>query len=159
MSAIASFVQLPTSALGGLRTSAVPKKTFFGSTQDKYEDYLRQHGRSVAEYPWSGYVLATLLVFLQQRGIDLMHSEYDDLATFLTNSRRATHFIFTHAHRLAYLDQLTNSFSEVELRDYYNQFNGVAELDAGKPMRDGVATIRDSLASIDKDSVVLFGIR
>ncbi|SRR6266542_3282612 len=159
MSAIASFIQLPTSALGGLRSAAVPKKTFFGSTLDKYDQYLQQNGRPVAEYPWSGYVLATLLVFLQQRGIDLMHSEQDDLATFITNARRATHFIFTDAHRLGYLDELSNSFSEAELRDYYNQFNGTAEPDAGKPMLDGVTAIHDSLASIDKDSVVLFSIR
>src|SRR6266498_958778 len=106
MSAIASFIQLPTSALGGLRSAAVPKSTPRASTLDKYDQYLQQNGRPVAEYPWSGYVLATLLVFLQQRGIDLMHSEQDDLATFITNARRATHFIFTDAHRL---DISTNS--------------------------------------------------
>lgn len=158
MSAIGSFIQLPTNALSGLKSAAVPKKTFLGSTQDKYDQYLQQNGRSIAEYPWSGYVLATLLTYLQQRGIDLMQSEHDELATFLTDTRRATHFVFTEAHKSAYLDQLSKPFSEEELRDYYNEFNGAAEPEAGKPMLDGIAAFRDSLASVDKGSVILFAI-
>ena len=159
MSAIASFIQLPSNALVGLRAAAVPKKTFFGSVRDKYDEYLRQNGRPVAEYPWSGYVLATLLPYLKGRGIGLMDSEHDELATFLTNARGATHFIFTHDQKLAYLDKLSEPFSEDELRDYYNDFNGAAEAEAGKPMLDGITAFRDSLAAIDKDSVVLFSIR
>jgi hypothetical protein len=159
MSAIASFTQLPTSALAGLRTAAVPKKTFFGSTKDGYDRYLAQNGRPVADYPWSGYVLATLLTYLEERGIDLMHSEHDELSTFLTTTRHATHFVFTDTHRSAYLDQLSKSFSEEELRDYFNEFNASDEPDAGKPMLDGIAAFRDSVASVDKDSVVLFAIR
>jgi hypothetical protein len=37
MSAIASFIQLPMNALVGLKSAAVSKKTFVGSTQDKYD--------------------------------------------------------------------------------------------------------------------------
>jgi hypothetical protein len=49
---------------------------------------------AVAEYRWSGYVLATLLPYLEEKHqIDLMKSE--ELAAFLTNTTRATHFIFT----------------------------------------------------------------
>ena len=51
-------------------------------------------GAAVAEYRWSGYVLATLLPYLEEKHqIDLMKSE--ELAAFLTNTTRATHFIFT----------------------------------------------------------------
>jgi hypothetical protein len=158
MSAIASFIQLPTSALAGLRTVAVPKKTFFGSTRDKYGEYLQQNGRPVAEYPWSGYVLATLLTYLDARGIGLMNSEHGELSTFLTNARGATHFVFTHDQKLAYLDKLSGPFSQDELRDYYNEFNDAAEADSGKPMLDGITAFRDTLAAIEKDSVVLFSI-
>src|SRR5215510_2482562 len=158
MSAIASFIQLPSSALVGLRTAAVPKKTFFGSTRDKYDEYLQENGQPVAEYPWSGYVLATLLMYLDGRGIGLMDSEHDELSAFLTKTRDATHFVFTHDQKLAYLDKLSGPFSEDELRDYYNEFNGAAEPDAGKPMLDGITAFRESLAAIEKDSVVLFSI-
>jgi hypothetical protein len=63
-----------------------------------------------------------------------------------------------HSCQLAYLDKLSEPFSEDELRDYYNEFNGVAETDAGKPMLDGITAFHDSLAAIEKDSVVLFSI-
>ena len=66
MSAIASFIKLPKSALEGLRNAAT------GGTDS---DYLRSNGREVAE--WSGYVLATLLPYPQEKHlIDLMKSEY-----------------------------------------------------------------------------------
>ena len=85
MSAIASFTNLPKSALEGLRKAAA------GGTD---YDYLSTNGRAVAEYRWSGYVLATLLPYLEEKHqSDLMKSE--ELAAFLTNTTRATHFIFT----------------------------------------------------------------
>src|SRR3979411_1517208 len=98
MSAIASFIKLPKSALEGLR-KAVASGTDY--------DYLRANGREVAEYQWSGYVLATLLPYLQQKHqVDLMKSEYDELAAFLTNTTSATHFIFTPSQRTAFLNRL-----------------------------------------------------
>jgi hypothetical protein len=98
MSAIASFIKLPKTALDGLREAAVPRKRLFGGQRDSYTDYFRQHGQEVADYKWSGYVLATLLVCLQkEHQIDLMKSEFDELATFLSKSRGATSFIFTDA--------------------------------------------------------------
>jgi hypothetical protein len=159
MSAIASFIKLPKTALDGLRDAAIPKKRLFGSPHDTYHDYLRQHGQEVADYKWSGYVLATLLVCLQeQHQIDLMHSEYDQLSTFLTKSRGNTHFIFTDSHKQAYLPKLDGGFSEQSLCDYYNKFNGSAETEAGKPMLDGVCAFRQSVSTLDEGSVVVFGI-
>ncbi len=85
MSAIASFTKLPKSALEGLRKAAT------GGTD---YDYLSTNGRAVAEYRWSGYVLATLLPYLEEKHqIDPMKS--DELAAFLINTTGATHFIFT----------------------------------------------------------------
>ncbi len=158
MSAIASFIKLPKTALDGLRDAAIPKKRLFGSPHDTYHDYLRQHGQEVADYKWSGYVLATLLVCLQEQQIDLMHSEYDRLSTFLTKSRGTTHFIFTDAHKRAYLPKLDGEFSEQSLCDYYNEFHGSAETEAGKPMLDGVYAFRQSVSTLDEGSVVVFGI-
>lgn len=159
MSAIASFIKLPKTALDGLREAAIPKKRFFGSPRDTYPDYLQRHGQQAADYKWSGYILATLIVCLQkQHQIDLMKSEFDDLSTFLSTSRGATCFIFTDAHKRAFLSKLDGQFSEQALCDYYNQFNGAAETDAGKPMLDGVHAFRRSLSTLDEGSVVVFSI-
>ncbi len=78
MSAIASFIKLPKSALEGLRKA---------STGGTDRNYLSTNGREVAEYRWSGDVLATLLPYLEEKHqIDLMKSEYGELAAFLTNT-------------------------------------------------------------------------
>jgi hypothetical protein len=60
MSVIASFIKIPKSALVGLRSAAVPKKRLFGAARDTYYDFLREHGREVADYHWSDFVLATV---------------------------------------------------------------------------------------------------
>lgn len=159
MSAIASFIKIPKTAIDGLRIATVPKKRLFGAPRDVYHDYLRQHGQKAADYNWSGFLLATLLVYLQkQRQIDLMKSEFDELSTFLTKARGATHFIFTDAHKRSYLAKLDGDFSERALCDFYNQFNGSAETEVGKPMLDGVRAFRDSLTQLDDSSVIVFGI-
>ena len=152
MSAIASFIKLPKSALEGLRDAAA------GGTD---HDYLRVNGRDVAEYRWSGYVLATLLPYLEEKHqIDLMKSEYDELAAFLTNTTGATHFIFTPGQRGAFLNRLQpRSFSEEEMRQYFNEFNATNEQEIGRAMLDGVSALRESLGQIEDTSVVVFSIR
>jgi hypothetical protein len=151
MSAIASFIQLPKSALAGLREAA---------TSGTDHDYLSANGRKVAEYRWSGYVLATLLPYLAHKHqIDLMKSEYDELAGFLTNSTGATHFIFTSGQRATFGGRLEpKSFSEDEMRQYFNEFNATNEKDIGRAMLDGVGAIQKCLSQIDDDSVVIFTI-
>lgn len=158
MSAIASFILMPRSAIDGLRDAATPKKRWFGKPKDMYYDFLAQHGRAVAQYEWSGYILATLLPYLQEQHIDLMHSDFDELSTYLTQKRGATHFIFTDAHKKAFLTKLGGQFSEDALRDYYNEFNETQEPTAGKPMLDGIRAMRQSVIAMDGDSVIVFSI-
>jgi len=151
MSAIASFIKLPKTALEGLRKAAASGTDY---------DYLHANGREVAEYRWSGYVLATLLPYLQEKHqIDLMKAEYDDIATLLTNSTGATHFIFTPSQNTAYLNRLDPTlFSQEEMRDYFNAFNETNEQEIGRAMLDGIAVFRESLRQLDEGSVVVFGI-
>ncbi|MBI5095450.1 MAG: hypothetical protein HZB26_23830 [Candidatus Hydrogenedentes bacterium] len=149
---------MPKTELDGLRDAAIPKKSWFGKRKDTYYEFLTHHGREVAEYEWPGYVLATLLAYLQEeRQIDLMRSEFGDLSAFLTKQRGATHFIFTESHKRAYLAQLAAElFSEAQLRDYYNEFNETDEAEAGKPMLDGIGAIAQSLQSLEDGAVVVF---
>jgi ribonucleotide monophosphatase NagD (HAD superfamily) len=100
-----------------------------------------------------------LLVYLQTEcGVDLMKSEFDELAAFLTNARQATHFIFTNAHKQAYLTKLQGNFSQGVLCAYYNEFNGSAEAEAGKPMPDGIKAFGRSLGELDEETVIIFSI-
>jgi hypothetical protein len=160
MSAIAPFVKLSKTDLDGLRDAATPKKPLFGRPRDLYHDYLRLHGKEVADYRWSGYVLATLLPYLEERHqIRLMTSEYEALADSLTKTRGAAHFIFTNELKTKNLDLLDSlSVSEEQLRDYYNEFNETNEPQIGKPMLDGVKVFRQALSQVDESSVVVFAI-
>ena len=158
MSAIAEFIKLPKSSLDGLSKAAIPKKSFFGRPRDTYYDYLRNNGQQVVDYKWSGYVLGTLLVYLDEKHqIDLMKSEYDGLSSDLTNARKATHFILTNELRSRYLAKLSGlSVSEQELLNYYNNFNGASESEAAKPMLDGIRAFRQALEQVDDSSVIIF---
>ena len=158
MSAIALFFKMPLSAIDGLRKAAIPQKRLFRGTIDLYNDYLRQHGQEVAQYRWSGYVLATLLPYLaEKRRIDLMNSEQGELAEFLCRTRGATHFIFTSAQRKSLLDRLaTDLFSQDEMRGYFNEFNGTNEDEIGSAMLDGVVAFRECLGQLDDESVIVF---
>ena len=148
MSAIASFTKIPKASLDGLRQA---------TAQGGFDKYLEQHGTSVADYEWSGYVLATLLPYLDEQQIQLMKSEYDELASFLSETLQATCFIFTDTHRQAYVDRLApESFSAQTLCDYYNEFNATDEPSAGQPMLDGIRAFRQSLSALDDASVIVF---
>ena len=150
MSAIASFTKLPKSALDDLRQAA---------TQGGFHAFLERHGTPVADYKWSGFILATLLPFLDEQQVQLMKSEHDELSTFLSQTLQAACFIFTDAHRQAYASRLApDAFSEATLRDYYNEFNATDELDVGQPMLDGIRAFGQSLSAVDGDSDIVFHI-
>ena len=147
MSAIAEFIQLPLSALGKLR--------------EDYHNTVNDCGESVVDYDWSGYVIATLLPYLEEKkGIDLTTSTHDDLVSDLCKSWGISAEIFTLAHKDAFLAQLSPvAFSKEELRNYYNEFHGTDEPDeVGQAMLDGIAAIQQSLAALDADSVILLSI-
>jgi hypothetical protein len=148
MSAIASFFRLPLSAIDGLRAAAQGRG---------YYRFLIENGVEVVNFKASGYVFATLLPYLQEREIDLMKSERDELSGYLTQTQGATHFIFTAEHRSKYLESLdAQLYTEAELRDYYNDFNGCSDQQAGIVMLDGIKALQKGLASLSDEQVILF---
>jgi hypothetical protein len=160
VSATANFIKLPKSAIEGLKAIATAKISGTSGNADGYYRYLRQHGREVSDYRWSGLVLATLLGYLQQKkGIDLMKSEYDQIATDLTKARDATHFIFTESHKLRFLNEVNPQlFSEVEMHDFFNEFNETSDQQIGIAMLDGVIALQVALGALDDESVMVFSI-
>jgi hypothetical protein len=156
MSAIVVSFLVPRTALDGLRQAAVPKSSWFSAPKDAYWDYLRANGRPTADYPWSGYVLATMLEWLQEKhGIDLMTSSEDVLANALNTARGATHFVLPVEHR-AHLERLDPSaFSAEEFRSYYNAFHETDEKGLGTSMEDGLDLLRRLLTAVDESSVAL----
>jgi hypothetical protein len=148
VAAVASFILLPRAALSGLRDAAMT---------DTYWDFLARAGKQVADYQWSGYVLATLLCCLKDDyQVDLLTSPDEELSEFLSKARGSTHVVLSPEQRDAYLEKLDPSSLSVEkLRDYYNKFNEVDEPNSGAPMIDGVRAIQQSLTQLDSASVVV----
>src|ERR1700677_3503603 len=158
MSAIASFIKLPISYIPGLQEAAVPSRVL-GVSQDNYHNYLDEQREEVADYSWSGYLLATVLVYLEQHHeIYLMKSEFDELSAFLTSVRGNTTSIFTEAHKRTYLAELNGDFSESELCTFYNEFNDTSETEIGTPLLEGIRALAESLNQLDETSVIVFAI-
>ena len=146
MSAIASFTKLPKSSIDALRTAASP------------QDFTRQHGVDVANYRWSGYVIAAVIPYLAEKhGIDLS-SELTDLGSFLSEKGQSSFFPLTLKDKEMYLHRLEREFPELELRDYYNGFFESDEPDIGAAMKDGILAIKQALGAIDEESFVLLHI-
>ena len=159
MSAIAHFTLLSIDKIDGLREAANPKKRIIGKPVDTYWEYLKNNGKHVCDYQWSGYVLATLLPYLAEKhDVDLMGSEHDDLSGFLSEARSATHFIFTNFHKDNFLNKLEEEYSEAELEDYFNKFNETNEQGVGEAMLDGIKAFQQCLSLINDDLVIIFSI-
>jgi hypothetical protein len=160
LSALASFNKIQYAALDGLKQAAVPKKRFFGAPKDVFFDFLQTNSSEVASYRWSGFVIATLLPYLEEKHqINLMKSDYDEMANYLSDTRAASFFILTETHKQRYLPQLVSDrFSENALRDYFNKFNRSNDTEVGVAMLDGIRAFHESLRQVDRESVIILSI-
>jgi hypothetical protein len=156
MSAIATFTLLPVSSANQLRDAAVPK-ILLGKSEDGFYRFLRETGTPLSDYEWSGYFIATLLPYLEQeRDISFTNSEFDDLETFITNIRGSSSFVLTNFHREQFLEKLDPStFSESELKDYFEKFNETKNPESGRAMLDGIGVIQQNLLKVRADSFIL----
>jgi hypothetical protein len=87
-----------------------------------------------------------------------MKSDFDALSTRLTKERHATHFILTDSHARWIADLDAEKLSDVELRDYYNRFNGSNESGIGRTMLDGIRFMQQVLARIEVESAMILRI-
>ena len=100
-----SFV-ICESALPIVQAAASPRKRILRGTSDEFWDVLGRETITRIEYAWSGYVLATLLPYLDEQGIDLLHSDHDEVASTLSQTREGSVFVLTSDHRERYLARL-----------------------------------------------------
>lgn len=126
---------------------------------DRAADVVAEHGRALATYRGSGYVLTTLLCYLDEtRDIHLMKSELDAITARLVSESGVTQFALTAQHQ-GYRDGLApERFDERELGDYYNELNESNEAGAGRAMADGIDFLRDALGAVNGDTVVILTI-
>jgi hypothetical protein len=160
MSAIADFRLIETSKLNELRDNAeikIEKKFFSKKTIDTYWDYLNSNSKKLKDFGYSGYIFADLLIFLvENKGIDLLKSKYDDIANFIIERRQNSTIILTYDHRQAYLDKLAaDKFTADELIAFNKDFSGTDDLELAKAEIEGIKALRDSLDQLTGDNQVV----
>ena len=127
-----------------------------GASSDEFWDVLGREAIARIEYSWAGDVLATLLPYLDEQGIDLMHSDHDEVASTLSQTREASVLVLTSDHRERYLARLDPvEFDGAVLRRYYEEFNETAAEGVDYAMLDGIAFYRDTLAPLDSAIVAV----
>ena len=158
-SAIGQSFVISESALPLVQAAASPRKRSVRGTSDEFWDVLGRETITRIEYSWSGYVLATLLPYLDEQGIDLLHSEHDEVASTLSQTREGSVFVLTSDHRERYLARLDPSaFDGAVLRRHYEGFNETAAEGVDYAMLDGIAFFRDTLAPLESAIVAVFSI-
>ena len=150
-----SFV-ISESALPIVQATASPRKRILRATSEEFWDVLSRETITRIEYAWSGYVLATLLRYLDEQGIDLMHSDHDEVASTISQTREGSVFVLTSDHRERYLARLDPiAFDGAVLRRYYEEFNETSADGVDYAMLDGIAFLRDTLAPLEAAIVAL----
>lgn len=162
MSAIADFRIIQTDKLDVLKDSAEikVKKGFLKKTvTDNYWNFLESNSSKLKDFEWSGYIFGNLLIYLQEnKQIDLLSSEFDSIANWISEKRSTSVMIFTLNHKKSYLDKLElENFNETELIAFNKEFSEDESPELAKSEMDGIKFIRESLMELknDKEVVIL----
>jgi hypothetical protein len=123
---------------------------------DEFRDVLDRETITRIEYLWSGNVLATLLPYLDEQGVDLIHSDHDEIASTVSRTRAGSVFVLTSDHRERYLARLDPiEFDGAALRRHYEAVNETAADGVEYAMLDGIAFLRDTLEPLDPATVAV----
>jgi len=86
-----------------------------------------------------------------------MHSDHDQVASTISQTRKGSVFVLTSDHRERYLARLDpGAFDGAVLRSYYEEFNETAAEGVGYAMVDGIAFFRDTLEPLQSTIVAVF---
>ncbi|MEU8181570.1 hypothetical protein AB0B85_10505 [Micromonospora sp. NPDC049044] len=147
MSAIASLTVLPRASVAELARRATESSSSLRS-------YLAEHGVTAGqEYDWSGYCLLYVLTYLEERGVDLQLSEFDAESEAI-NSVHGLTVLITPAHR-RFLAQLDPGGHRAEELSAHFEEMGMDFEESGTAGLDGLTLLRDSIAGLRDDQVLL----
>jgi len=156
-SAIGQSFVISESALPIVQAAAGRWKRIDRGAADGFWDALGRATTTHFEFAWSGDVLATLLPYLDEQGIDLVHSDHDEVASTISQTREGSVFILTSDHRERYLARLDPSaFDGAVLRRSYEELKETTAEGVDYAMLDGIAFLRDTLAPLESAIVAVF---
>jgi hypothetical protein len=155
-SAVGQSFVISESALQIVQAAAGPAQRI-DQGADEFWAVLSREAITRIEYSWSGYAVATLLRYLEEQGIHLMHSDHDQIASTISQTRPSSVFVFTSDQRERYLARLDPStFDGAALRSFYEESNELAADGVDYAMLDGIAFLRDTLEPLRPTIAALF---
>ena len=120
MSAIGDGYLVETPDLAALVTAAMPVRRFLRLPLDGFPAFLATRCRALGMFDYSGFMLTTVLAFLDERGVKLGKS-HRDIADEIARLRGAMYVVFiTDAERaeaLPRMDAIDPSAQELERYD------------------------------------------
>jgi hypothetical protein len=160
MSAIASFYLLDTSKLDELiqHAEVIVRKTFFRKKViDNYWDYLTNNTSELGDFDASGYIYSNLFVYLQEeKNIDLLTNEYDNMEKELDDKRGCAHFLFTHHQKETFLTQIDpRLYSLADLQKFNQDFSEDGDEETAALTLDAIRVLHNNLDKIRNDRQVL----
>ena len=160
MSAIASFYLLDTSKLDELKLNAeilVKKSLFSKKVTDNYWGYLANNATELKSFNGSGYIYGNLLVYLQEeKNVDLIQNEYENVAKELIDKRGNSHFLFTNRQRISFINQLDPAnYSLTEIQKFNHDFSEEGDVETARLTMEAIQLLRDNLSKVQNDNQVL----
>jgi hypothetical protein len=160
MSAIASFYLLDKSKLDELIQNAeiIVKKSLFRKSEiDNYWDYLANHAKALKDFHASGYIIGNVLVYLQEeKGINLLQNEYDDIARELIEKRGSSHILLTHKQKADFVSRLNASnFTLAELQKFNEDFSEEGDEETAIYSLEAIQVLQDNLSEVQNDNQIL----
>lgn len=145
MSAIASFYVLPRAQVPGLVDAVAAEEEF---------EFLSAHAVELEDvFEWSGYVMVHLLSFLEDHGVDLMRSDLDSESEQINAGGTFT-VLITSQHR-PLLDRLEPAlYPQGELSAHFEEM-GYGFDEVADAAREGIALLRDQIAALGDDDVLV----
>jgi hypothetical protein len=144
--------------VGGLVKAATPKRRLFGKGQDTFEEQSSAVTREAVTPTYPGVYLTAALPYLEERGVPPLDDELGDEAAALSTARRTTFLLFAPSAKehLAALDAAARD--EAEMQRYVEDFFADDDPAGGRGLRDALAFLREQIAALDDDSVLLLRI-
>lgn len=140
MSAIASFHVLPKRYLPQL-------------VQEPYETTLEFGREPDDDYGWSGYCVVHVLTYLSDRGVDLFETPHKAEADQLNDNDCFT-LLLTAEHQ-RYVAQLDPADHDEEALAEHFALMGYAFEEAGIAGREAIELLRDQIASLTADEILV----
>jgi hypothetical protein len=162
VSTIAACTILPIGKFQALKEAAVPRRAgLFRRPRDGFQDFLHAEGTALPDLTVDGYYLITALTWLdEKKGVDLMQSEFQELASFLCDARGAYCAFLTPA----LLDEFRvgvdlGECEPEELGRYFEEFNEQQDPDSGQGMLQALHWLKECLEKTDSQRTGLLVVR